>query len=58
MTSIEELRTPAFEELLKSFWEARSGSKQVNGDAKHLSGAFESQAQATRDSRVPLTTLN
>ncbi|KAF9598448.1 hypothetical protein IFM89_027881 [Coptis chinensis] len=56
MASIEELRTPAFEELLKLFWEAKSG-KQANGDVKHLLGAYEA-AQSFRDSRVPLTAIN
>lgn len=59
-TSIEELRTPAFEELLKSFWESKSTAlKQVNGEAKQCPGVFESpQAQALRDSRAPLTAIN
>lgn len=59
-TSIEELRTPAFEELLKSFWESKStASKQANGEAKQFPGAFESpQAQALRDSRAPLAAIN
>ncbi|KAF8395042.1 hypothetical protein HHK36_018981 [Tetracentron sinense] len=56
VASIEELRTPAFEELLKSFWDARS-AKQANGDAKHILGAYEA-AQSFRDSRVPLTAIN
>ncbi|XP_072961377.1 kinesin-like protein KIN-5A [Typha angustifolia] len=56
--SIEDLRTPAFEELLKSFWEARAASKQANGDTKYFSGTYESQSQALRDSRVPLTAIN
>ncbi|XP_057955730.1 kinesin-like protein KIN-5D isoform X2 [Malania oleifera] len=56
MASIEELRTPAFEELLKSFWDAKS-AKQANGDIKHILGAYES-AQSFRDSRVPLTAIN
>uniref|UniRef100_A0A166DF31 Uncharacterized protein n=1 Tax=Daucus carota subsp. sativus TaxID=79200 RepID=A0A166DF31_DAUCS len=48
ITSIEELRTPAFEELLKSFWESKA-SKLANGDIKqHILG----------DSRVPLTAIN
>ncbi|KAK1394579.1 kinesin-like protein KIN-5D [Heracleum sosnowskyi] len=48
ITSIDELRTPAFEELLKSFWDSKA-SKQANGDIKqHFLG----------DSRVPLTTIN
>ncbi|KAK2997456.1 hypothetical protein RJ639_024521 [Escallonia herrerae] len=56
ITSIEELRTPEFEELLKSFWDAKS-SKQVNGDVKHILAAHDS-AQSLRDSRVPLTAIN
>ncbi|XP_019177667.1 PREDICTED: kinesin-like protein KIN-5D isoform X3 [Ipomoea nil] len=44
---IEELRTPAFEELLKS-------SRQSNGDVKHVVEA----AQTWRDSRTPLTAIN
>ncbi|XP_039128668.1 kinesin-like protein KIN-5A [Dioscorea cayenensis subsp. rotundata] len=55
LTSIEELRTPPFEELLQAFWEAKSGSKQANGgDLKHLYGTYES----VKDSRVPLTAIN
>ncbi|KAK6144516.1 hypothetical protein DH2020_021336 [Rehmannia glutinosa] len=53
IASIEELRTPSFEELLKSFWDAKS-SKQANGDVKHILEA----AVSMRDSRVPLTALN
>ncbi|KAL6499826.1 Kinesin-like protein KIN-5D [Orobanche gracilis] len=53
IASIEELRTPSFEELLKSFWNANS-SKQANGDVKNVSEA----AISLRDSRVPLTALN
>ncbi|KAK9280536.1 hypothetical protein L1049_014228 [Liquidambar formosana] len=56
MASIEELRTPAFDELLKSFWDGKS-SKQANGDVKHLVGTYDG-AQSIRDSRVPLTALN
>uniref|UniRef100_A0A5B7A4Y4 Kinesin motor domain-containing protein n=1 Tax=Davidia involucrata TaxID=16924 RepID=A0A5B7A4Y4_DAVIN len=59
IASIEELRTPAFEELLKSFWDGKS-SKQVNGDVKHILGAAH-DANATpssRDSRVPVTAIN
>uniref|UniRef100_A0A803L3T6 Uncharacterized protein n=1 Tax=Chenopodium quinoa TaxID=63459 RepID=A0A803L3T6_CHEQI len=37
MTSIDELRTPDFEALLKSFWGFRSG-KQTKGDVKHIYG--------------------
>ncbi|KAL1558091.1 Kinesin-like protein KIN-5D [Salvia divinorum] len=53
VASIEELRTPSFEELLSVFWDAKP-SKQANGDAKHILEA----AVAMRDSRVPLTALN
>uniref|UniRef100_A0A5B6ZZT6 Kinesin motor domain-containing protein n=1 Tax=Davidia involucrata TaxID=16924 RepID=A0A5B6ZZT6_DAVIN len=56
VASIEELRTPAFEELLKSFWDAKS-SKQANGDVKYILGAHEG-AHSLRDSRVPLTAIN
>lgn len=56
MTSIEELRTPAFEELLRLFWDMKS-SKQSNGDIKHVLGLNES-AQSVRDSRLPLTAIN
>ncbi|RDX78228.1 Kinesin-like protein KIN-5D [Mucuna pruriens] len=55
VSSIEDLRTPSFEELLKSFWDARS-PKQANGEVKHI-GAYEA-AQSVRDSRVPLTAIN
>lgn len=54
--SIEELRTPSFDELLKSFWDSKS-PKLANGDIKHVAGAHES-AQSLRDSRVPLTAIN
>ncbi|PQQ10751.1 kinesin-like protein KIN-5D [Prunus yedoensis var. nudiflora] len=56
IASIEELRTPAFEELLRSFWDGRS-AKQANGDLKHIAAAYEA-AQSIRDSRVPLTAIN
>lgn len=58
MSSIEELRTPAFEELLKPFWEAKSGKHANGGDVKHLSGPYEISAQSLRDSRLPLTAIN
>lgn len=54
--SIEELRTPAFEELLKSFRDAKS-TKQANGDVKHAELAYEA-LQSLGDSRVPLTAIN
>ncbi|XP_042509913.1 kinesin-like protein KIN-5D [Macadamia integrifolia] len=54
--SIEALRTPAFEELLKSFWDTKS-FKQANGDVKYIQGAYEA-AQSLRDSRLPLSAIN
>ncbi|WOL04664.1 kinesin-like protein KIN-5A [Canna indica] len=49
VVAIDELRTPAFEDLLKSFWEAKSTpSKQANEVTKY----------STRDSRVPFTAIN
>ncbi|KAI4356104.1 hypothetical protein L6164_000151 [Bauhinia variegata] len=48
VASIEELRTPSFEELLNSFWDAKH-AKLANGDVKYV-GAY--------DSRVPLTAIN
>ncbi|KAK6142057.1 hypothetical protein DH2020_013886 [Rehmannia glutinosa] len=53
IASIEELRTPSFEELVKSFWDAKS-SKQPNGEVKHI----VENGIASRDSRAPLTTIN
>ncbi|GMH26600.1 hypothetical protein Nepgr_028443 [Nepenthes gracilis] len=35
VASIEELKTPAFEELLKTFWDLKS-RKQENEDVKHI----------------------
>ncbi|XVF20156.1 hypothetical protein REPUB_Repub11eG0174000 [Reevesia pubescens] len=57
VSSIEELKTPPFEELVKLFWEATKSSKLGNGDAKHILAAYEA-AQALKDSRVPLTAIN
>ncbi|KAK8939766.1 125 kDa kinesin-related protein [Platanthera guangdongensis] len=56
---IEELRTPAFQELIWS-WEAKPASnKQISEEGKQFSGAQEAQAQGiVRDCRVPLTTKN
>ncbi|KAK8296130.1 hypothetical protein V6Z12_D05G105600 [Gossypium hirsutum] len=56
VSSIDELRTPPFDELLKLFWEAKS-AKLANGDVKHMLAAYEA-AQALKDSRVPLTAIN
>ncbi|GJM94430.1 hypothetical protein PR202_ga11071 [Eleusine coracana subsp. coracana] len=39
--SIEELRTPDYDELLKSFQESRGSWKQANGDMRHFSQAQE-----------------
>ncbi|XP_021716249.1 kinesin-like protein KIN-5D [Chenopodium quinoa] len=55
VTSIEELRTPAFEDLLKSFWDLKSG-KQTNGDVKHIFG--QEGAHSVRDPRLPLIAIN
>ncbi|GAA0172516.1 microtubule binding motor protein [Lithospermum erythrorhizon] len=46
VTSIEELKTPAFEDLLKCFWDSKQ-VKHPNGDTKQ-----------TVDSRAPLTAIN
>ncbi|VFQ91454.1 unnamed protein product [Cuscuta campestris] len=52
--SIEELRTPAFEELVRSFWDVKL-SKLPNGDLKqHIAES----PQRLRDSRLPLTAIN
>ncbi|XWS74207.1 hypothetical protein CRYUN_Cryun02cG0196100 [Craigia yunnanensis] len=57
-SSIEELKTPPFEELLKLFWEAKS-TKLANGDVKHILAAYEAAApQSLKDSRFPLTAVN
>ncbi|MQL80584.1 hypothetical protein Taro_013038 [Colocasia esculenta] len=58
VVSIEDLRTPSFEELLKSFREGKFVVKQANGDIKHLLGPYDSQGQALKDSRLPLTAIN
>ncbi|XP_061361837.1 kinesin-like protein KIN-5D [Gastrolobium bilobum] len=55
VSSIEELRTPSFEELLNSFWDAKS-PKHANGDVKYI-GAYEA-SQSVGDSRVPLIAIN
>ncbi|XP_068667950.1 kinesin-like protein KIN-5D [Aristolochia californica] len=57
VSSIEELRTPDFDDLLKSFWDVKS-MRLANGEAKHYSDAYESQSPSLRDSRVPLTAIN
>ncbi|KAE8664973.1 P-loop containing nucleoside triphosphate hydrolases superfamily protein isoform 2 [Hibiscus syriacus] len=59
LSSIEELKTPPFEELLKPFWEAKT-AKLGNGDVKHTLGEYEatSTAPPLKDSRLPLTAIN
>ncbi|KAE8670456.1 P-loop containing nucleoside triphosphate hydrolases superfamily protein isoform 2 [Hibiscus syriacus] len=59
MSSIEELKTPPFEELLKVLWEAKT-AKLGNGDIKHTLGEYEatSTAPPLKDSRLPLTAIN
>lgn len=49
--SIEELKTPSFEELLKAFHDSSKSPKQMqqsNGEAKHVSNG----------GRPPLTAIN
>lgn len=63
--SIEELRTPASEELLRAFRDEKL-SKQANGDAKqqqqqqqqHLIRASSLYEAAVSDSRYPLSAVN
>ncbi|KAK4741843.1 hypothetical protein SAY87_025431 [Trapa incisa] len=63
IASIEELRTPPFEELLKPFWDLRL-SKLANGDLKLPNGSYDAAAaaaaaaQSGRDPRFPLTAIN
>jgi kinesin family protein 11 len=45
--SIEELKTPSFEELLKAFHDCKSPKQMQNGEAKHVSNG-----------RPPLTAIN
>ncbi|VAH13287.1 unnamed protein product [Triticum turgidum subsp. durum] len=46
--SIEELRTPDYDELLRSFRESRAGWKQANGDTTHFPGAQEESTARRR----------
>lgn len=60
--SIEELRTPASEELLRAFRDEKL-LKQANGDAKHqqqqhLIRASSLYEAAASDSRFPLSAVN
>ncbi|KZV56867.1 125 kDa kinesin-related protein, partial [Dorcoceras hygrometricum] len=54
ISSIEELRTPSFEELLKSFLDTKSLKQVANGDVKQMLEAIVS----VKDSRLPLTAIN
>ncbi|TVU18121.1 hypothetical protein EJB05_34194 [Eragrostis curvula] len=56
--SIEELRTPDYDELLKSFRESRGSWKQANGDMRHFSDAQDPTSPSVKDSRVPLIARN
>jgi kinesin family member 11 len=56
--SIEELRTPDYNELLKSFRETRGSWKQANRDMRHFSEVQEPASPSVRDSRVPLVARN
>lgn len=58
--SIEELRTPDYDELLRSFRESRAGWKKANGETKHLPEAQEESTSPSlvRDGRVPLIARN
>ncbi|MQM17248.1 hypothetical protein Taro_050219 [Colocasia esculenta] len=55
VASIEELRTPPFEELVKSFSDEKFLSKHPNGDTRHSPSMHDTQEQSLRDPRVPLT---
>uniref|UniRef100_A0A0D9WC38 Kinesin motor domain-containing protein n=1 Tax=Leersia perrieri TaxID=77586 RepID=A0A0D9WC38_9ORYZ len=58
MESIEQLRTPDYEELLKSFRESRASSKQANGDMKHFLEVQEATFPSITDPRSPLIARN
>ncbi|KAG8084519.1 hypothetical protein GUJ93_ZPchr0010g9483 [Zizania palustris] len=58
MESIEQLRTPDYDELLKSFRESRGSWKQANGDMKHFLELQEATPPPTTDSRAPLIAKN
>lgn len=57
MASIEQLRTPPFDELLQIFQDIKfeNRSKQGNGEIKHL---IVSEISSMRDSRIPLIAKN
>eukprot|EP01018_Ginkgo_biloba_P020856 Gb_32401 [translate_table: standard] len=54
MASIEELRTPCFDELLQAFWDKKR-LKQGNGELKQL---INSDLSSMRDARIPLIARN
>ncbi|XP_006653984.1 kinesin-like protein KIN-5A [Oryza brachyantha] len=56
--SIEQLRTPVYEELLKSFRESKASWKQANGDMKHFLEAQEATPPSITDPRSPLIARN
>uniref|UniRef100_A0ACD5TYJ3 Uncharacterized protein n=1 Tax=Avena sativa TaxID=4498 RepID=A0ACD5TYJ3_AVESA len=57
--SIEELRTPDYNELLRSFRGSRAGLKHANGGTKHLQEAQESTSpSAASDARASLVARN
>ncbi|KAK6144553.1 hypothetical protein DH2020_021373 [Rehmannia glutinosa] len=47
IASIEELRTPSFEELLKSFWDAKSSTSKWRRKAYFRSGRFYERLQSS-----------
>ncbi|KAK4780189.1 hypothetical protein SAY87_016295 [Trapa incisa] len=58
--SIEEMRTPAFDELFKPFWDLRQ-SKLAKGELKHVNEAEASVAPTVhccRDPRIPFIIIN
>ncbi|CAL5334847.1 unnamed protein product [Camellia sinensis] len=54
-TSIEELKTPPFEDLLKSFWATRSKNQQLNGDVNKSLGLSEAAQSFHSKFYVPAT---
>uniref|UniRef100_A0A0D9ZTH3 Kinesin motor domain-containing protein n=2 Tax=Oryza TaxID=4527 RepID=A0A0D9ZTH3_9ORYZ len=58
MESIEQLRTPDYDELLKSFRESRASLKQANGDMKHFLEVQEATPPSITDPRAPLIARN
>ncbi|XP_047321316.1 kinesin-like protein KIN-5D [Impatiens glandulifera] len=62
VASIEDLKTPSFEELVKSFWDSNKHSKESsNGEVKQsVAGLYYDggSAHSLRDPRLPLTDIN